>query len=487
MVGTQKPRQYEFSLGVVSVPDSPARRQLVRVAERIDFEFVRAWVAPYFSAIGRPSVDPVVMVKMMLLGYLFGIESDRALVGECADRLSFREFLGLNVSDPLPTHPCFTHWRQRLGPELFRELLHEIVRQIVAHGMVLSEARTIDATTVKAQADEHGPVLPVPAGEDDAAVRRHVEGVFADAVPEVPDDQPWMPVNLHDADARLQRKDGEPAEFGYQTSFCADPESGLITDATATPTERPSTMVDHLAHDPFPVSEVVADSRYDAGDSLADVQSRGVRTYVPKIDRDKPGQLSKDWFTYDPQADCYWCPAGHCLRYAGFNRHSQLHQYVARKTDCAVCALKPRCTQSQRRMVTRTVNEAARERTLRGGRRYQELMGRRRVNEHLNGLAKRDHGLRRARSLGLAAMRIQAAWTAIAINILKLVRWRPRRGPGAAFALCFARLLGALCAPHRRPPRQEPSEATPGGHRGRRLRLGRPDRLSITAGTAGLL
>jgi hypothetical protein len=284
----------------------------------------------------------------------------------------------------------------------------------------------------------------------------------------------------------LQRKDGEPAEFGYQTSFCADPESGLITDATATPTERPSTMVDHLAHDPFPVSEVVADSRYDAGDSLADVQSRGVRTYVPKTDRDKPGQLSKDWFVYDPEANCYRCPAGHCLRYAGFNRHSQLHQYVARKTDCAACALKPQCTKGQRRMVTRTVNEAAREHTLRGGRRYQELMGRRRVNEHLNGLGKRDHGLRRARSLGLAAMRIQAAWTAIAINIMKLVRWRPHRGPGAALARLLAVLRGRLCAHRSLATYRRRPEATSGGNRHRRLPLSPPDPLSTT-GTTRLL
>ncbi len=166
MIGKREPTQFSFLNP--APPDSGTRvdRFLQRVDELIDFEPVREMVAPYFAAIGRPSIDPVLMVKMMVVGFLLGSGSDRRLVEECADRISVRRFLGLGLTDPVPAHSSFTHWRQRLGPELFRALLHMIVVQCQAHGMTLSGDRTVDGTAVKAQADRHGPVVMVPEGWD---------------------------------------------------------------------------------------------------------------------------------------------------------------------------------------------------------------------------------------------------------------------------------------------------------------------------------
>jgi len=465
MVGQRPARQRELCLVVPVVPVTARQQLLSQIEALVDWEPVRELVAPCFAAIGRPSIDPVVMAKLMLLGYLFGIASDRALLEECADRLSFREFLGYNMSEALPDHSTVTLWRQRLGAGLFRELLHVIVRQCVAHGMAVSEARMIDATSVKAQASKYGPTVPVPEGED---IEAHLERVFADEVPELEEKSKTIPVSLNDPEARLQAKGQEAPDFRYQASFCADAESGLVTDAVATPTEHPATAVEHVKADPLPVTEVVADRRYDDGDTLAALQAAGVTPYVPKTKRDKPGQLSKDRFTYDPETNRYQCPNGKRLPYAGFNRHSRLHQYVARQSDCARCPLQAQCTPGKRRMITRTEHEAAREQTVRDGPRYRELMRRRGINEHLNFLGKRDHALRRARAVGLDAMSIQVALVAIAINLKKLVKWhlaRLLRVRCRAFPWLVAVLTAFVARP--RPV-------------GGRWRPDRPDRLDLT-------
>lgn len=435
MLGRRGARQFELGLGELLVPESPPRRLLQRIAALVDFEPLRAQAAPYFHPHrGRPSMDPVVMVKMMLLGYLFGIPSDRQLVDECGDRLSFREFLGYNLSEALPTHANFTQWRQRLGPQFFRDWLHEIVRQCVAQGLAVSRARTVDATTVKAQAALDGPLLRVPTGAElEAYLQAHFAG---DPPPPLPEGATTRLVNRHDPEARLQAKPGELRGFGYQASVSADAPTGLICDATATPTEQPGTAVEHVDQDPLGVEELVADGRYDDGDTLAQLQARGVQAYVPETNHDQAGQFSKQQFTYEADTDSYLCPAGQRLAHARYDAGKRQHFYLARAADCQACRWRAQCTRARRRTVTRRDTEWARAQTVRAGPRYEQWQRCRRIQEHLHHLGKRDHGLRRARGLGLAALRIQVALTAVAINLRKLVRWLaaglgPEGGGGA--------------------------------------------------------
>jgi transposase len=397
------------------VPDSGKRELLRHIQRLIDWTAVREPARPFFAATGRPSIDPVVMVKMMLVGYLFGIPSDRRLVEECADSFAIREFLGYQLDESLPTHPNFTHWRQRLGAEFFRGLLHEVVRQLAAQGVEFSAARSVDATTVKAQAGKHGPVVQRPV---EMPVAEFVAACFAGDPPPAPAGA-TVALNLHDPEARLQRKQAESSEFRYQVSFCADLDNGLITDATATPYEQAQTSVDHIEHDPLPVRELAVDKLYDNGAVLAQLQARAVTVYVPQVHRDRPEQLSKGEFTYQAERDSYRCPQGHELRHSRYDPKKQLHFYTARASVCRACPRKAACTKAPRRVVTRTATEAGREAAVRAGPRYAQAQERRRVNEHLHMLGKRDHNLRRARALGLEAMQIQAALTALAINLKK--------------------------------------------------------------------
>ena len=450
------PRQASLFVVPSPVPDTAKRRLLLALEPLLDFSAARAAAAPFFADRGRPAIPVERMLKAMLIGCLFGINSDRRLAEECADSRAFSEFLGLRADEPMFSHASFTHWRQRLGPEYFREFLHDIVRQCVAHGMPLGQARTVDATTIKAQASLDGPLVSLPRGVE---IDQYLQEAFAADEPALPVAEDNIPTNLHDPDARLQRKGKEPADFSFQGSFSADPDSGLIVDATATPTEQPPTMVDHVDHDPGVVRELVADSRYDDGTSLEQLQERQVTPYVPRASRKRAGQISKDEFVYEPEHDRYRCPNGCYLNFFNVEPKQRRRRYAANQADCAICPLKAQCTKGRRRYVERNFHEQAREQTVREGPRYRQLMRARRIAEHLFMLAKRDHGLRRARSLGLAAACIQVALTAVAINLKKLVRFTALP-PAAATAIVVAcrRLWQRLTARGTRFPRDGRTE-----------------------------
>lgn len=457
MVGKREPTQFGFLNPPPPESDSPIDRLLQRVDELVDFEPVREMAAPYFADIGRPSIDPILMIKMMIAGYLLGICSDRMLVIECADRISVRRFLGLGLTDRLPAHSSFTHWRQRLGTQFFRSLLHYIVSECESQGLTLSGDRTVDGTAVKAQADRHGPVVEVPEGQD---VDSYLQQLAADdpendddgSPPETEDGDDPPPddsrkttsVNTHDSDARMNcRFPSDIAEFRYYVSFCADAHTGLITDALAYAREWATTAAEHIAHEADKVKRLVADGLYDDGKSLAELLELGVQPHVPETTHKRHGQLSRDEFTYDPDRDVYICPEGNILKCSRYREATGQSFYVALKSDCDVCPRKAECTTAPRRTVTRQDYEWARERTVRAGPDYDLLQRRRRINEHLNLMAKRDHAMSRARSLGRDAICVQAALTAVAINLRKLVGFADRSGRFAAIIALIC-LLAAL-------------------------------------------
>lgn len=233
MLGEHEPEpQLTFFLPPV-IPASAKRDLLQRLNRLINWNAFRELARPYFSTQGRPSVDPVVMVKMMVVGMLFGFTSDRRLVEECADSAAITEFLGYRPGEPLPVHASFTHWRQRLGPAFFRDALHLVVAQAQTLGMELSTGRTMDGTNVKAQAGKQGPIIEMPVAAD--PVEFVAQFFRGEVEPADPEQEKTIPVNLHDPEARLQRKKGETADYRYCASFSVCTETGLICDATATP------------------------------------------------------------------------------------------------------------------------------------------------------------------------------------------------------------------------------------------------------------
>ena len=155
MLGNKKPRQENLF--------SPLRRatrvslELGSLKEMIDFGWLRRACEDKFSTEGRPSIAPEVLAGMMFLGFWFNIDSDRELCEECEDRLSFREFIGIGDDEAIPVHASLTHWRQRLGRDVFKHFIAHSIEVAVNAGMVVGRCRMFDSTLVKAQADAHSP------------------------------------------------------------------------------------------------------------------------------------------------------------------------------------------------------------------------------------------------------------------------------------------------------------------------------------------
>lgn len=486
MMGDSPARQPLLFWYEPQVPETRFQKKLALAAEAFDWEAVRARAAAWFDpTLGRPSWDPVLIVKLLLIHKLFGLRSFALTLEFAADSLACRDFLGLQPDgDGLPSPQSLSDWRARLGPEFFEDLLGDVVLHCVRAGMVLSDTRVVDATMVAARVSADGPRLWLPEAPCEALA--WLEAVCAEPAeepaPRTLSDSDRQPpaepparrvrsVRPRDPEARLQRKHGGKAIFSQQVSLCSDPHSGLVVSVITKPTEEPQTMVEHVDLDPGTVSVLVADSLYDAADPLAELVARGVQPVVPAKDRRRRGQFGPEHFYYDPDDDCFTCPAGARLPLVGVRPDGQRH-YRASRHACRGCRLKRWCTASAARGVSRQANEPGRAKTLRSGRRHRTLMGYRRTQEHLWRMAKRDYGLAQADGLGTASLQIQAALVAICINLSKLATFRahPRRGEGQGVGL-----RGLQPSASRRPPRPRSRPNPVAGRRWRQAagRLGR--------------
>lgn len=461
-LGRRPPRQGELFIYAGEAPPSRAAVKLRAIEALLDLDWLPEAVGGYFAADGRPSVDPRVVLKILWLQKLFGIDSLRETVDQCADRLSFREFLGYGGHEAMPDPSTLYKWVKRLGPAVTGQFVARTVSLAAAKGLATSGRRCVDATFLKAQASLDGPLAEVereqlavflagllePGTSDDGPPsgdgRGPCDGVLGprsgpcEVVDEPPGSRPeTVQVNLHDPQARLSRK-GRRADFGYSVSYSSDPLSGLICDVVVKPLEEAWTLVEHVLREAGGVTEVTADSLYDEGAPLARLAQLGVVANVPRKARGARGGFGPEQFEYDAGRDVYRCPGGALLRPEGGAGAGGRRFYRAAAAACGACRLKPWCTAAKRRSVGREPQAAGREACRRNGSVYRARMGERRVSEHLNLLSKRDHGLGRADGLGLARVSLQAELTAAAININKILRWLAAGGPyrGARTAEC---------------------------------------------------
>jgi len=211
----------------------------------LDTAFVRGIMAPHYSLIGRPSIDPELMVRMLLVGYLGGIRSERKLCAGMHLNLAHRWFCRLGVDDVVPDHSTFSknrHRRFRDG-NVFRAVFEQVVRRCVEAGLVPGENAAVDGSQVDADASRHkrlpGDRVPEAWTTDRKAqsrpVREHLDALDA-AVPPGPDEP------RHEAPKYLSPTDPAAAwsikhgvgVFAYETNLLVDTAHGIIVDVEAT-------------------------------------------------------------------------------------------------------------------------------------------------------------------------------------------------------------------------------------------------------------
>lgn len=429
---------YEFRLEE-RVPEG----HLLRLVDAVlDLGFVREHMARHYSTMGRPSVCPELMVRMLLVGYLHGIRSERRLCEEVELNLAYRWFCRLGLEGRVPDHSTFTknrHGRFR-DSGLLREVFERLVEQCLAAGLAATDHVAVDGSNVQASADRYRRV----PGEDDLpriaasrAVREYWEELD-EAVPDLAGVKRTLPkhVSLTDPSAAWSIKHG-PGGFAYGLNAMIDTASGIVLDVQAAPArlgDEPKAsrvMVERLRERHGLTPRVLtADKAYGSGPFLAWLEGRGIQAHIRPIEhherherqRQAAGLLPRSAFTYDVASDSYICPQGARLRSTKGGGSTVL--YVARVKACEACPIRIGCTPDQRRKLTRSRFEEVRRRAQdrEATPEFQTSLRLRRRIERLFACIKHNDGLHRLRLRGLRGASEQFLLAATARNLKQMVR-----------------------------------------------------------------
>lgn len=421
----------------------PTDHLLRRVDVALDLGFVRQTLAPYYSCTGRPSVDPELMMRMLLIGYLQGIRSERRLCEEVHLNLAYRWFCRLGLDGCVPDHSTFSknrHGRFREG-DLHRLLFEEVVRACAKAGLTPGRDAAIDASTIEADAGRErkfAGAASADAWDEQERQARPVREYLAalDAVlPASPDErEPATPkyTSPTDPQAAWSVKHG-PGRFCYAANYMIDTETSVILDVEATPARLGAevaatrTLITRAA-DRFGLhpERLAADKAYGSAGLLRWLFERGIEPHVPLLDRTAltQGKLTRSAFTYDPTTDAYTCPEGHQLRHRGYERRTHTHRYSGSPIICGACTRKLDCTDAPARRVLRLADEDVRDRVraLEDTPAFARSRRLRKRIERLFGQLKHNMGLRRLKLRGLRGVAEEFTMAAAAQNLILLTR-----------------------------------------------------------------
>lgn len=442
---------YEFSVEEFVPRDHPVRG----IDRFLDLTEVRPLLAPFYSSHGRPSIDPELMIRMLLLGYCQGIRSERRLCEEVHVNVAYRWFCKLDLADPVPDHSTFSKNRHGRFREsgLFRHLFETILQRCMDEGLVGGHSFGVDASLIPANANQTRGVESkqgLPSDLTSRAIDEYIEtlndaafGASTKAIPKY--------ISPVDPAARWTGADGGAAYFAYSTNYLVDLDNAVILDVEPTAPIRPAEaraarhMIDRV-HDRFGIkpNKLVGDTGYGSAEMLGWlVDDRQIAPHIPVWDKSKrtDGTFPRDDFTYNPGSDNYTCPAGNTLEKSRRNftkpratnvSKDGLIRYRARKQDCDACHLKAQCCPTQpARKVLRSVHEAARDvaRDIRKTDAYMTSFIQRRKVEMLFAHLKRYIGLRMMRLRGPKGANEQFHLAATAQNLRKLAKLVPEPMP----------------------------------------------------------
>jgi transposase len=451
---------YSFDLDEVVPPDHLVRQ----IGAVLDLGWVHKELAPYYSHTGRPSIDPALMIRMLIVGYVFAIRSERRLCAEVQVNLAYRWFCGLGIEDKIPDHSVFCRARHERFREsdALRRVFEGVVGTCIAAGLVGGEAFSIDASLIKADVDKkkrvpgNQPIAWPKKEETSRAVREYLAALDATRSHEQNDDgdgggsssggsrrKPPKEVSLTDPQATWVARPGVDPFFAYDANYLIDNKVGIIIDAQGTRANRieeiavTQTMLDRIGRrfDLQP-QRLAGDTVYGAVRLLKWLVDRRITPHIPVWDKSarSDGTFSRADFVFDRQRNVYVCPGGAELASTGNIDQGHIVYYRANKNDCSACSLKPKCTTAPMRKVTRDVNEDVRDsvRALAGTEAFQQSRRERKKVEMRFAHMKRILRLDRLRLRGLSGARDEVLLTATAQNLRRLVRFLCHAPPSVA-------------------------------------------------------
>jgi transposase len=446
MMGTQAaPEQlfYDFCLE----DHVPNDHLLRRIDPFLNLSEVRATLKPYYSHLGRPSIDPELMIRMLIVGYCLGIRSERRLCEEVHLNLAYRWFCGLGLNGKVPDHSTFSVNRNGRfrDSDLLRHVFEATVRRCMKEGLVGGEGFAVDASLIQADANRQRSIAgdewqieDIPANATQA-VKDYLETLDDAAFGAASEKLPKF-ISPSDPAAQWTGALRGPAFFAYATNYLIDVENAVIVDVEASRAIRPAevgaarTMIERT-EDCFGLKpdRLAADTAYGSAPMLAWlVKDKKIAPYIPVIDKSsrKDGTFSRADFRFDAEANVYVCPQGKSLTTTGRVYEGRRLNYRASKLDCDVCPLKQKCCPNMvARQIPRDIDEDARDvaRALAGTEAAERSRRERKKVEMLFAHLKRILKLGRLRLRGPYGAHDEFLLAATAQNLRKLAKlvWKP--------------------------------------------------------------
>lgn len=444
MLKTPSPKQHQLEMvtleGLV-----PADHLLRKIDRYIDFEFIRpATQHLYCANNGRPAIDPVVLFKMLFIGYLFGIRSERQLMREIQVNVAYRWFVDLSLTDKVPDASTLSQNRRRrfAGSQIEQVIFDEIVEQALRQGLIGGEVLHSDSTHLKAKANkkrfEVHQVAQKPVdylAELNAAIDEDRKAHGKRPLPERPVSVALKEtkVSTSDPDSGYLTREGKPQGFFYLDHRTVDGRHAIITDTYVTPgnvsDSRPylSRLDRQCERFKLTPQAVALDAGYYTPAICKGLEEREVYGVIGyRRPNHKPGTFYKRQYVYIADDDAYCCPNGQHLAYRTTNRHGY-REYHSDPKQCRSCPLRGQCTQSRNhtKVIVRHVWEAAKERTdaHRLTPEGKVIYARRKETvERSFADAKELHGHRYARFRGLSKVQAQCLLAAACQNMKKIAR-----------------------------------------------------------------
>jgi transposase len=443
---------YSFCLEEV-VPDDHLVREIAAV---LNLEWVHAELKPYYSPLGRPSIDPVLMIRMLIVGYIFGIRSERLLCREVKVNLAYRWFCGLNIEDKIPDHSAFSRARNERfrDSDIFRRVFERVVEACIAAGLVGGEGFAVDASLIVADANKQ---RSIPGSEwnkecdpetASRAVKEYLATLDNAAFGAATEVTPKF-VSPSDPAAQWTGAMRGPAFFAYADNYLIDVKFGVIMDVEASRAIRQAevgaakTMIDRT-EERFGLKpeRLAADTAYGSAATLNWlVNDKRIAPHIPVIDKSKrdDGTFSREDFAFDLERDIYTCPAGKTLTTTRKVVNDDQLLYRASKHDCDMCPCKMRCCPKEpARKIPRSIYEDARDvaRSLAGTEAFERSRHDRKRVEMLFAHLKRILRLGRLRLRGPRGAQDEFTLAATAQNLRRLAKLVARPPPAAT--VCVA-------------------------------------------------
>lgn len=483
----------------------PADNFYRRLNSLLNLHWLYKATKKYYGTEGQKSVDPVVFFKLILIGYLENLGSDRRIITTVSMRLDMLYFLGYDIDEELPWHSTLSRTRQLYGEALFRQLFKTVLKQCIEKGMVAGKRQVMDSAPVKANAsmdsliekeilDDASQYLrglkseEEQGNDNDDANTDGGKTVSAARNKAVQLHHKWkekaykgMPggdgngrakfVSNHthysttDADARVSVKPGKPRQLNYHAQVSVDAAHHVITQIQSDYADKkdsqclPSLLkntIENLSENDIEIEEVFADAGYSSGEALKALEENNIAGYIPNFGQYKPW---REGFTYEPEHDRYTCSRGVHLPFKKLITTSlgyKMKVYRSSAKDCGPCPLRSACIgKSDFKKIDDSIDKP-----------YYDRMHARLEKQHRNRIKRIRSStvepvlgtlinylsMRRVNTRGIKQANKCMLMAAVAYNLKKLMKWQEQKRKTAVITLkkaakrlCF--YLLKLCRP----------------------------------------